>query len=70
MKIWYNVSDGKSDEERQALLKYLLEKNYISYFEMARIIEWNISHAQNKPYALPKWKSDLKFIGEFIRQKS
>ena len=69
-QLGYNVSDGKSDEERQALLMYLLEKNYISYFEMARIIEWNINHAQNKPYALPKWKSDLKFIGEYIRQKS
>ena len=68
-QLGYNVSDGKSDEERQALLKYLLKKNYISYFEMARIIEWNINHAQNKPYARPKWESDLKFIGEYIRQK-
>lgn len=62
----YNVSDGRFDAERQALLKALLDGGYITYFEMVRCIEWNINNLKHNTFALEKWKRDLKYIGQYI----
>lgn len=70
-QLGYNVSDGRSDAERQNLLVILLEKKYITYLDMTRCIELNIKLHHNKPVAVEKWKRDLKYIGDYIvRTKS
>lgn len=62
----YNVSDGRTDDERQTLLQNLLEHQYLTYFEITRCLEWNISNHKQTPNAVEKWKKDLKFVGQYI----
>lgn len=70
-QLGYNVSDGCSDAERQLLLTTLLDKNYITYLDMTRCIEFNIKIHHDKPVAVEKWKKDLRYIGDYvIRKKS
>lgn len=62
----YNVSDGRSETERQKLLIALLDTRRVSYMEMTRCIEFNIQmHSEHKDAVL-KWKKDLKFIGDYV----
>jgi len=65
-QLGYNVSDGRSDQERQRLLVRLLESDRISYLEMTRSIEQNIHTHPNAPIAIAKWQRDLKYIGEYV----
>lgn len=65
-QLGYNVSDGRTEQERQSLLKNLLDKGFITYFEMVRSIEWNINNLKHNPDAVEKWKRDLKFIGQCV----
>lgn len=68
-QLGYNVSDGRTDRERQTYLVMLLKNNKITYWDMVRCIELNIRTHSNKPVAVEKWKKDLKFIGDYIVQK-
>lgn len=69
-QLGYSVAENEMvEEERQKLLVCLLEKHLISYFEMCTTIEQNINLFRNSyrhRYAVEKWKSDLKYIGDYI----
>lgn len=65
-QLGYNVSDNRSDSDRQKLLVTLLEKKCISYIDMVKTIEFNIKVHYDKPLAVQKWKRDLKYIGDYI----
>ncbi|MBE6926933.1 MAG: hypothetical protein E7467_00340 [Ruminococcaceae bacterium] len=65
-QLGYNVSDNRTDAERQRLLVTLLEKNMMTYFDMVRCIENNIRLHPNRPTAIAKWKRDLKHIGDYV----
>lgn len=69
----YSVkAGGLSDIERQNLLVDLIDSNRVSYYEICRIIEQNIHLFQGKSQysqAVSKWKSDLKFIGDYIKSQ-
>ena len=69
----YNVrSNGLTESTRRNLLINLIEKNQLSYHKICRTIEQSISLFQGNPQytqAISKWKSDLKFIGDYIRSK-
>lgn len=69
-QLGYNVSDGRTDRERQTYLVMLLKNNRITYLDMVRCIELNIRIHSNKPVAVEKWKRDLKFIGDYIVQNN
>ncbi len=62
----YNVSDGKTEKERQQLLIRLLETGKVTYDDITRCIEFNIQMHWDKPVALEKWKHDLKYVGDYI----
>lgn len=70
----YNVRiDGLPESTRRNLLISLIEKKLLSYHEICRTIEQNISLFQGNPQysqAVTKWKSDLKFIGDYVKSKS
>lgn len=66
----YNVSDGRSEKERQQLLITLLNSHRVSYLEMVRCIEFNIQLHCNHPEAVMKWQRDLKYIGNYIIQQT
>ena len=68
-QLGYNVSDGRSEMERQKLLAFLLESRSVSYLEMVRCIEFNIQMHTNHKEAIVKWKRDLKYIGDYVIQK-
>lgn len=69
-QLGYNVIDGNmSEEARRSLLVYLLDHKRITYFEICSTIEQNIRHFQfsyRHQLAVTKWKSDLKYIGDYI----
>lgn len=69
-QLGYNVIDGNmSEEERHRLLVYLLENKRITYFEICSTIEQNIRLFQfsyRHQLAVTKWKSDLKYIGDYV----
>lgn len=69
----YNVrSNGLTESVRRNLLINLIEKDQLSYHEICRTIEQSISLFQGNPQytqAISKWKSDLKFIGDYIKSK-
>lgn len=67
-QLGYNVSDGRTDRERQTYLAMLLKNNRITYLDIVRCIEQNIRIHSNKPVAVEKWKRDLRFIGDYIVQ--
>lgn len=62
----YNVSDGRTDKERQDLLLTLLEKGLVKYDVMVACLEFNIKVHTNHPEAVGKWIRDLKFIGNHV----
>lgn len=70
----YNVRiDGLTESARRKLLISLMKKKLLSYHEICRTIEQNISFFQGNPQysqAVTKWKSDLKFIGDYVKSKS
>lgn len=69
-QLGYNVIDGNmSEEERRRLLIYLLDHKRITYLEICSTIEQNIRLFQfsyRHQLAVTKWKSDLKYIGDYI----
>ena len=69
----YNVIQGEmSTEERRTLLIYFMAKNKLTYFQICRDIERCLRIFTNSPkhaVAVEKWKSDLVFLGELIRNK-
>lgn len=69
-QLGYNVIDGNMSEEgRRRLLVYLLDHKRISYLDMCSTIEQNIRMFQNSyrhHLAVTKWKSDLKYIGDYV----
>lgn len=65
-QLGYNVSDNRTDTERQQLLVALLENKKITYLDIVKCIEQNIRIHTNKPLAMAKWKRDLKYIGEHV----
>ena len=58
-QLGYNVSDGRTDMERQRLLVTLLNKQKITYLDIVKTIESNIRLSGHKPQAVTKWKRDL-----------
>lgn len=68
----YNVRAGELTESaRRAILVRLIENHQLSYHEICRTIEQNISLFQGNPHyfqAVSKWKSDLKFIGDYVKE--
>lgn len=64
----YNVSDGRSEVERQKLLALLLESGCLSYIEIVKCLEFNIKMHVQHPEAVIKWKRDLKYISDYIMQ--
>lgn len=69
-QLGYNVIDGNmSEEDRRKLLVYLLDHKRITYLEICSTIEQNIRLFQfsyRHQLAVTKWKSDLKYIGDYI----
>lgn len=65
-QLGYNVSDNRTDAERQQFLAALLENQKITYLDMVRCIEQNIRIHTNRPLAIAKWERDLKYIGEYV----
>lgn len=69
----YNVRSGElTESERRDLLVHLIENHQLSYHEICRTIEQNISLFQGNPHylqAVSKWRDDLKFIGDYIKQR-
>ena len=58
-----------SEEARRSLLVYLLDHKRITHFEICSTIEQNIRLFQfsyRHQLAVTKWKSDLKYIGDYI----
>lgn len=69
----YNVIEGiKTEEQRRELLVTFLNTNTFSHFEICRDIEKAIRIFEGQPRyinAVSKWKSDLMFIGEFVKEE-
>lgn len=66
----YNVGkdDDYSDEERQNLLRILIENNYVSKPEIIKYLDMFItmnSGKDNMEDSISKWKSDLEFVRGF-----
>lgn len=70
-KAGYNVIEGVMTEvQRRELLITFLKTNTFSHFEICRDIENAIKIFEGQPRyanAVSKWKSDLMFIGEFVK---
>lgn len=72
-KAGYNVIEGMMTEtERRSLLVAFLTTNTFSHFEICRDIENAIRIFEGQARfvnAVSKWKSDLMFIGEFVKEE-
>lgn len=72
-KAGYNVIEGMMTEaERRSLLVTFLTTNTFSHFEICRDIENAIRIFEGQARfvnAVSKWKSDLMFIGEFVKEE-
>jgi len=72
-KAGYNVIEGMLTEtERRSLLITFLTTNTFSHFEICRDIENAIRIFEGQARfvnAVSKWKSDLMFIGEFVKEE-
>ena len=69
----YNVIAGMmTEEQRRALLTTFLKMETFSHFEICRDIENAIKIFEGQARyvnAVSKWKSDLMFIGEFVKEE-
>ena len=69
----YNVVEGMmTEEQRRALLTTFLKTETFSHFEICRDIENAIKIFDGQARyvnAVSKWKSDLMFIGEFVKEE-
>lgn len=69
----YNVIAGMmTEEQRRALLTTFLKTETFSHFEICRDIENAIKIFEGQASyvnAVSKWKSDLMFIGEFVKEE-
>jgi sulfite reductase beta subunit-like hemoprotein len=73
-QLGYNVEAGKlTSAQRQDILIQILETKQLSFFEIVNTIEQNIrifdSHS-TKQVAVEKWRTDLKFINEYVANKN
>ena len=70
----YNVGkeDNLSDEERQNLLKILVENEYVKKPEIIKYLEMFIRMNQGRPEmvdSVSKWSTDLAYIRELWLEK-
>lgn len=72
-KLGYTARAGKlSDYERRRLLVEIWESGELSFAQIIATIENDIKRGQNNPIfanAVPKWRSDLKYINDYVARK-
>ena len=70
-KTGYNVQRfGMAEADRHSLLKRLIDSKQMDYSSICSDINDDINRFQYVPRyfdAVEKWKSDLKFIGDYVK---
>ena len=72
-QLGYNVIAGKlTEKERQTILVKIYEKKWLTFFQIQRDLEKAIRIFQYRSHyqaAVMKWKSDLYFISEYVKNQ-